>query len=56
MDIKVNLQGDLSQLSHHQGPREQHPDGVEYLGFDFIMNPHILYMFYVCFSRHTDMN
>ena len=29
------FQGDLSQLGHHQGPREKHPDGVEYLRFYF---------------------
>ena len=23
------FQGDLSLLGHHQGPREQHPDGLQ---------------------------
>ena len=46
------FQGDPSQLGHHQGPREQHPDGIEYLGFDFIMNPHILYVLCMFFKTH----
>ena len=38
------FQGDLSQLGHRQGPREKHPDGVEYLG---------LYLYVLCLFFKT---
>ena len=54
--IEINyFQGDPSRLGHHQGPREQHPDGLQQ---ESIFSSTLTY--YMCFmpsfSKQTDIN